>query len=76
MNGFMVALLIGVFGGMANLLVDIPSIWNYQWVNGIPNYKDLMEAPHRHLHTPIFCLLVSSILWICFITFIYGLGMG
>ncbi len=76
MNGLMVAFLIGFFGGVANLLVDIPALWHYNWNNGTPNYKDLMAAPHRYLHTPIFCLLVSLIVWIGFITLVYGLGMG
>ena len=76
MNALLVALLVGVFGGVANLLVDIPALWNHDWNNGTPNYTDLMAAPHRHLHTPLFCLFISSIIWICFITSFYGLGMG
>ena len=76
MNALMAALLVGFFSGLANLFIDIPALWNYNWDNGTPSYKDLVKSPHRHLHTPLFCLLVSSIVWICFIAFAYGLGVG
>ena len=76
MNAFLVALLIGFFGGLANLLVDIPALWNYDWNNGIPSYKDLVASPHRYHHDPLFCLFISFVVWIIFITSYYGLGMG
>jgi len=75
-NALVVALLIGFFGGMVNVLVDIPALWNYNWDNGIPSYKDLVTCLHRYHHDPLFCLLVSFIVWIGFITFAYGLGVG
>ena len=76
MNALMVALLIGFFGGVANLLIDIPALWNYNWNNGIPSYTDLVASLHRYHHDPLFCLLISSIVWFCLITSYYGLGMG
>ncbi len=73
MDGFLVAFLVGLSGGLANLLIDIPALWNYDWSNGIPSYRDLLRAPHRHLHTPVFCLLVSSIVWIFLAALVHGL---
>ena len=54
MDGFLVALLVGLFGGLANLLVDIPALWNHDWSRGFPGYRNLLETKHRHLHTPVF----------------------
>ncbi len=31
MDGFLVALLVGLSGGLVNLLVDILALWNYDW---------------------------------------------
>jgi len=72
LDGFLVAFLVGLSGGLANLLVDIPALWNYDWSNGLPSYNDLLWAPHRHLHTPVFCLLVSSIVWIFLAALVHG----
>ena len=74
MDGFLVAFLVGLFGGLANLLVDNPALWNVDWSHGIPSYRDLYESPHRHLHTPVFCLLVSSVVWILLAALVHGLG--
>lgn len=41
MDVFLVAFLVGLFGGLANLLVDIPALWNYDWSSGFPSYSDL-----------------------------------
>ena len=38
-DGFLVAFLVGLSGGLANLLVDIPALWNYDWSNGLPSYR-------------------------------------
>jgi len=75
-NAFTLALLVGFFGGLANLLVDIPALWNYDWNNGIPSYADLVASLHRYHHDPVFCLFISFVVWVCFITFAYGLVMG
>ena len=74
MDGFLVAFLVGLSCGLANLLVDIPALWNYDLSNGLPSYRDLERTPHRHLHTPVFCLLVSSIVWIFLAALVHGLG--
>ena len=73
MDGFLVALLVGMSGGLANLLVDILALWNYDWSRGIPSYRDFYEAPIRHLHTPVFYILVSYVVWIFLAAFVYGL---
>ncbi len=73
MNEFLVAFFVGLFGGLANLLVDVPALWNYVWSRGVPSYGDLVETPHRHLHTPLFCFIVSSVIWVVFISLVYGL---
>jgi len=36
-DGFLVAFLVGLSGGLANLLIDIPALWNYDWSNGLPS---------------------------------------
>jgi len=74
MDGLMVALLVGLFGGVVNLLVDLPAFWNYDWTNGPPSYRDLVDSPHRYLHTPGFCLLITVPLWVGFVTYINGFG--
>ena len=71
-DGFLVAFLVGLSGGLANLLVDIPALWNYDWSHGIPIYRDLNETPHGRLHTPVFCLLVSSIVWVFLAALVHG----
>ena len=76
MNGFLVALLVWGLGGLANLLIDVPSLWNYDWSNGPPSYQDLVASPHRYLHNPLFCLLISSAVWLCLVTLTYGLCLG
>ena len=58
-NALLVALLVGFFGGVSNLLVDAPAIWNYDWRRGIPNYNELCHSPHRYLHDPFFCFYLS-----------------
>ena len=35
-DGFLVAFLVGLSGSLANLLVDIPALWNYDWSRGVP----------------------------------------
>jgi len=35
-DGFLVAFLVGLSGGLANLLVDIPALWNYDWNCSFP----------------------------------------
>ncbi len=72
MDGLLVAFLVGLSGGLANLLIDIPALWNYDWSNWIPSYNDLVLAQHRHLHTPVFCLLVSSIVWVFLAALVHG----
>ncbi len=72
LDGFLVAFLVGLSGGLANLLVDIPALWLYDWSNGLLGYSDRLWTPHRHLHTPVFCLLVSSVIWIFLAALVYG----
>ena len=71
-DGFLVAFIVGLSIGLANLLIDIPAPWNYNWSNGFPSYRDFAGTQHRHLHTPVFCLLVSSVIWIFLATFVHG----
>ncbi len=73
MDGFLVAFFVGLFGGLANLLVDVPALWNYDFRRGVPSYGDLARSPHRHLHTPFFCFIVSSVIWVFLVAFVYGL---
>lgn len=72
MDGFLVAFFVGIAGGLANLLVDIPALWNVDWSRGVPSYPDLKRAPHRHFHTPLFCFIVSCVIWVVLVAFIYG----
>ena len=72
MDGFLVAFLVGLFGGLANLLVDVPALWNHDWSRGFPGYRDLYWAQHRHLHTPVFCLLVSCVVWVFLVALVHG----
>jgi len=72
-DGFLVAFLVGVAGGLANLLVDVPALWCYDWSRGFPSYRDLADSPHRYLHTPVFCFLVSCVVWVFLVTLVYGL---
>ena len=72
MDGFLVAFLVGLFGGLANLLVDVPALWNYYWSRGFPGHRDLYETKHRHLHTPVFCLLVSCVVWVFLAALVNG----
>ena len=72
MDGFLVAFLVGLFGGVANLLVDIPALWNIDWSHGFPSYRDLLRTPHRYLHTPVFCLLVSCVVWVFLAALVHG----
>lgn len=65
-------LLVGLVGGLANVLIDTPALWNYNWSNGFPTYRGLIDSPHRYLHTPFFCLLISICIWGLFITFTNG----
>jgi hypothetical protein len=34
---------VGLFGGLANLLVDVPALWNHDWSRGVPSYHDLLK---------------------------------
>lgn len=72
MDGFLDTLLVGLFGGLANLLVDIPALWNHDWSRGIPSYIQLIQSPHRYLHTPLFCLGISYLAWILLTTLVHG----
>ncbi len=72
MHAFLVALLVGFFGGLANLLVDIPALWNYDWSQGIPGYQELLRSPHRYLHTPLFTLLISYFVWLFLSALVHG----
>ena len=72
MDGLLDTLLVGLFGGLANLLVDIPALWNYDWSQGIPGYQDLIRSPHRYLHTPLFTLLVSYVVWLGLSALVHG----
>ncbi len=72
MDGRLDTLLVGLFGGLANLFVDIPALWNYDWSQGIPGYQDLVRSPHRYLNTPLFTLLVSYVVWIGLTAFVHG----
>jgi hypothetical protein len=76
MDGFMVALCVGIFGGLVNLLIDIPAAWHYDWSTGPPSYQDLINTRHRHLHTPSFCILITLPLWLGFVALTNGLGVG
>ncbi len=67
------AFLVGFCGGLANLLVDVPALWNVDWSLGFPSYRDLAESPHRHLHTPVFCFLVSCVVWVFLAALVHGL---
>ena len=73
-DGFLVAFLVRLSGGLANLLVYIPALWNVDWSHGVPGYRDLLWIPHRHLRTPFFCLLVSSVVWILLAALVHGFG--
>jgi len=72
LNGLLDTLLVGLFGGLANLLVDIPALWNYDWSQGIPGYQELIRSPHRYLHTPLFTLLISYFAWLGLSALIHG----
>ena len=64
----------GLCGGLANLLVDVPALWNVDWSHGVPSYRDLERSPHRYLHTPFFCFIVSSVIWVVLAALVHGLG--
>lgn len=51
------ALLLGIYFGLCNVLVDIGSLFTYNWSLGIPSYWDLLYSPHRMWHTPSFALV-------------------
>lgn len=51
------ALLLGVYFGLCNLLVDIGSLFTYNWSLGTPTYMDLLHSPHRIWHTPRFAVV-------------------
>jgi len=72
-DGFLVAFLVGLFGDLTNLLVDISALWNYDWSNGLHSYRDFLWTPHRYLHTPVFCLLVSSVVCVFLAALVHGL---
>jgi len=75
-HGFLVALLAGLLGGVVNVLIDIPALWNYDWSLGFPTYEALVHSPHRYLNTPAFCLVVSVTFFVCSLPLVVGRPLG
>lgn len=75
-RGFLVAFLAGLLGGVVNVLVDIPALWNYDWSLGFPTYEALVHSPHRYLNTPAFCLAVSVTFFVCSLPLVVGRPLG